>query len=76
MARDSLTDHASHMVSVFVNAGNTFQNIYRTTRGGNTSDNNKTWPASGSNSWVRLQRIGATFYTYNNGVQSLPSPLL
>jgi hypothetical protein len=67
MARDSLTDHASHMVSVFVNAGNTFQNIYRTTRGGITSDNNSTWPANSSNSWVRLQRVGDIFYTYSSG---------
>ena len=67
MARDSLTDHSSHQIIVAVNSGNTFQNIYRTTRGGNTSDNNKTWPANGSNSWVRLQRIGAIFYTYSSG---------
>ena len=75
MARDSLTDHASHMVSVFVNAGNTFQNIYRTMRGGNTSDNNSLWPANGSNSWVRLQRIGAIFYTYSSGDGNEWTPL-
>jgi serine/threonine protein kinase len=67
MARDSLTDHSSHQIIVTVNSGDTFQNIYRTMRGGNTSDNNLLWPANGSNSWVRLQRIGATFYTYSSG---------
>jgi hypothetical protein len=67
MARDSLTDHSSHQIIVTVNSGDTFQNIYRTMRGGNTSDNNSLWPANGSNSWVRLQRIGATFYTYSSG---------
>ena len=70
MARDSLTDHASHMVSVFVNSGNTFQTfqtIHRTTGGGIAADNHSLWPADGSNSWVRLQRIGAIFYTYSSG---------
>jgi hypothetical protein len=67
MARDSLTDHSSHLITVAVNSGNTFQNIYRTTHGGNTADNYSLWPANGSNSWVRLQRIGAIFYTYSSG---------
>jgi serine/threonine protein kinase len=67
MARDSLTDNSSHQITVAVNSGNTFQNLFRSVRGGNTSDNNSLWPAHGSNSWVRLQRIGATFYTYSSG---------
>jgi len=67
MARDSLTDNSSHQITVAVNSGNTFQNLFRSTRGGNTADNNSLWPAHGSNSWVRLQRIGAIFYTYSSG---------
>jgi serine/threonine protein kinase len=66
MARDSLTDNASHEITVAVNSGNTFQNLYRAVRGGSTSDNNALWPAHGSNSWVRLQRIGAVFYTFSS----------
>ena len=58
---------AGHMVSVFVNSGNTFQTIHRTTGGGIASDNRSLWPADGSNSWVRMQRIGAIFYTYSSG---------
>jgi serine/threonine protein kinase len=66
MVRDSLSDSSSHQLTVAVNSGNTFQNIHRTTRGGGTSDNNSLWPAFGSNSWVRLQRVGSLFYTYSS----------
>jgi eukaryotic-like serine/threonine-protein kinase len=73
MARDSLQDASSHQVMVAVNAGNTFQLIARTMNGSiqTQSQPPNPLPASfGSNSWVRLQRVGTIFRAYygDNGV--------
>jgi serine/threonine protein kinase len=73
MARDSLHDVSSHQIMVAVNAGNTFQVITRTMNGSvkTQSQPPNPLPASfGSNSWVRLQRVGTIFRAYygNNGV--------
>jgi len=73
MARDSLQDASSHQVMAAVNAGNTFQVIARTMNGSiqTQSQPPNPLPASfGSNSWVRLQRVGTIFRAYagDNGV--------
>ncbi len=66
MARDSLTENSSHQVMVGVNADDTFQVWVRTVSGtaNQTQPPNPRPKAFGSNSWVRLQRIGTIFYTY------------
>jgi serine/threonine protein kinase len=77
MARDSVRDTSSHQVMVAVNAENTFQVIVRTVKGSvqTQSQPPNPLPASfGSNSWVRLQRVGTIFRAYhgNNGVDWTP----
>jgi len=70
MARDSVTDNSSHQIMVAVNADDTFQVRTRTVAGANMTQSqppNPLPPAFGSNSWVRLQRIGTIFYTYGSG---------
>jgi hypothetical protein len=73
MARDSFRDTSSHQVMVAVNAGNTFQTIARTMTGSIQTQSQPPNPlpsSFGSNSWVRLQRVGTIFRTYygDNGV--------
>ena len=72
MARETPDQAGSRHVMVAVNAGNTFQVIMRSQDGGlGASVPQDPLPAAyGSNSWVRLQRVGAIFhaYTSSNGV--------
>jgi len=57
---------------VGVNAENTFQVLIRGVTGGDAASQppNPLPPAGGSNSWVRLQRLGSVFhcYTGTNGI--------
>jgi serine/threonine protein kinase len=73
MARDSFSDPGSREVMVGVNAENTFQALMRTATGGEATSQppNPLPPAGGSNSWVRLQRLGSVFhcYTGTNGIE-------
>jgi hypothetical protein len=67
MARDSVTDSTTHQIMVAVNESNTFQVVVRTMTGSRLSQSQPPNPlpmAFGSNSWIRLQRVGTTFYTY------------
>ena len=72
MARESFSDPGSREVMVGVNAENTFQALIR----GVTDDDASSQPpnplptAGGSNSWVRLQRLGSVFhcFTGTNGI--------
>jgi hypothetical protein len=67
MVRDSVTDGTAHQIMVAVNESNTFQVVVRTMTGSRLSQSQPPNPlpvAFGSNSWVRLQRVGTTFYTY------------
>ena len=69
MARDSVDNNLSHQVTVAVNADGTFQVLVRTSTGANVIQSQPPDPrpmAFGSNSWVRLQRIGTIFYTYGS----------
>jgi hypothetical protein len=73
MARDSLTDSGSHHVTVARNSQDTFQVLVRPVTGSSNTLSEPPNPlpeAYGSNSWVRLQRVGTVFYTYasSNGV--------
>ncbi len=72
MARDSFSEHGSREVMVGVNAENTFQVLIRGVTGGDAASQppNPLPPAGGSNSWVRLQRLGSVFhcYTGTNGI--------
>jgi hypothetical protein len=77
MARDSLHDLSCHQVMAAVNAGNTFQVIARTVNGSIQTQSqppNPLPPSFGSNSWIRLQRVGTIFRTYygDNGVDWTP----
>jgi hypothetical protein len=54
---------------IAVNAGNTFQVMARTKSGSIQTQSQPPNPlpsAYGSNSWVRLQRVGTTFFTYSS----------
>jgi hypothetical protein len=66
MARDSLSNPASRHVMVAVNAENSFQVLVRSTAGATTASlpPNPLPTAYGSNSWVRLQRVGTVFHAY------------
>jgi hypothetical protein len=67
MARDYANDNLCHQVMIAVNAGNTFQVMARTKSGSSQTQSQPPNPlpaAYGSNSWVRLQRMGTTFFTY------------
>ena len=69
MARDSATNTSSRQVMVAVNQGNTFQVVVRPKTGSTQAQSQPPNPlpaAYGSNSWVRLQRLGTTFYTYGS----------
>jgi len=72
MARESLDQTASRHVMVALNANNTFQVLVRSAENApSESLPQNPLPATyGSNSWVRLQRVGAIFhaYTSSNGV--------
>ena len=72
MARESFSKHGSREVMVAVNAENTFQVLVRGVTGGDAASQppNPLPPAGGSNSWVRLQRLGSVFhcYTGTNGI--------
>src|SRR5262249_11109146 len=66
MARDSLNDPASRHAMVSVNAENSFQVLVRVAAGATTASlpPNPLPTAFGSNSWVRLQRVGSIFHAY------------
>jgi eukaryotic-like serine/threonine-protein kinase len=72
MAREMPDETSSRHVMVAVNATNSFQVVMRSqVEAGATSVPQDPLPgAYGSNSWVRLQRVGAIFhaYTSSNGV--------
>ena len=72
MARESSSEHGSREVMVGVNAENTFQVLIRGVTGGDAASQppNPLPPAGGSNSWVRLQRLGSVFHCYagTNGI--------
>jgi serine/threonine protein kinase len=72
MARESGDGGSSRHVMVAVNANNTFQVVMRSAEGAlsDSVPHNPLPTAFGSNSWVRLQRVGAIFhaYTSSNGV--------
>jgi eukaryotic-like serine/threonine-protein kinase len=72
MARESFSEHGSREVMVGVNAENTFQVLIRGATGGDAASQppNPLPPAGGSNSWVRLQRLGSVFHCYagTNGI--------
>jgi eukaryotic-like serine/threonine-protein kinase len=72
MARESPDSTVSRHVMVAVNAEDSFQVVMRSEEGAQaTSVPQNPLPAAyGSNSWVRLQRVGAIFHAYisNNGV--------
>jgi hypothetical protein len=72
MARESFSEHGSREVMVGVNAENTFQVVVRGVTGGDAASQppNPLPPAGGSNSWVRLQRLGSVFHCYagTNGI--------
>ncbi|HEX9048732.1 MAG TPA: serine/threonine-protein kinase [Verrucomicrobiae bacterium] len=72
MARESLERTAGRHVMVAVNANNTFQVVLRSEDGAMATSvpPNPLPQAYGSNSWVRLQRVGSIFhaYTSSNGV--------
>jgi hypothetical protein len=72
MARDSFSGHGSREVMVGVNAENTFQVLMRSVTDGDAASQppNPLPSAGGSNSWVRLQRLGSVFhcYTGTNGL--------
>jgi serine/threonine protein kinase len=69
MARDFAGNTSCHHIMVAVNAGNTFQVLVRTKAGSTNSQSQPPNPlpvAYDDHSWVRLQRIGTTFYTYSS----------
>jgi len=72
MARESSDEAGSRHVMVAVNAENSFQVLTRSEAGAIATSvpQNPLPKAYGSNSWVRLQRVGAIFhaYTSDNGV--------
>jgi hypothetical protein len=72
MARESPDLPESRHVMVAVNAANTFQVVMRSEEGAAATSvpQNPLPSAYASNSWVRLQRVGAIFhaYTSSNGV--------
>jgi hypothetical protein len=72
MARDSFRERGSREVMVGVNAENTFQVLARGVTGGDAASQppNPLPSAGGSNSWVRLQRLGSVFHCYagTNGI--------
>jgi serine/threonine protein kinase len=72
MARESPDSTGSRHVMVTVNAQDTFQVVMRSEEGAVATSvpQNPLPVAYGSNSWVRLQRVGAIFhaYTSSNGV--------
>ena len=72
MAREAVDRADSRHVMVAFNAANTFQVVMRSAEGAECDSvpHNPLPAAYGSNSWVRLQRVGAIFhaYTSNNGV--------
>jgi eukaryotic-like serine/threonine-protein kinase len=72
MAREAPDSSGSRHVMVAVNAENSFQVVMRSAEGAESDSvpHNPLPMAHGSNSWVRLQRVGAIFhaYTSSNGV--------
>ena len=72
MARDSLGTNGSRAVMVGMNAEKSFQVLTRTVTGGEAASQppNPLPQANGSNSWVRLQRLGSVFHCYSgtNGI--------
>jgi hypothetical protein len=66
MARDSLTNPASRHVMMALNAENSFQVLVRSAAGATTASlpPNPLPTAFGSNSWLRLQRVGTVFHAY------------
>jgi hypothetical protein len=72
MARESGDGVSSRHVMVAVNANDTFQVVTRSAEGAQSDSvpHNPLPTAYGSNSWVRLQRVGPIFhaYTSSNGV--------
>jgi len=72
MARESLDQTASRHVMVAVNANDTFQVVTRSEEGAMAESlpQNPLPATYGSNSWVRLQRVGSVFHAYtgSNGV--------
>ncbi len=72
MARESSDQTGSRHVMVAMNATNSFQVVMRSAEGADSDSvpHNPLPAAYGSNSWVRLQRVGAIFhaYTSSNGL--------
>ena len=72
MARESFNAPGSREVMAGVNAENTFQVLVRGVTGGDAASQpaNPLPPAGGSNSWVRLQRLGSVIHCYagTNGI--------
>jgi len=72
MARETSDVTGSRHVTVAVNAEDSFQVVMRSAEGAEADSvpHNPLPAAYGSNSWVRLQRVGAIFhaYTSSNGV--------
>ena len=68
MARVSVDDPGSRHIMVAINAQNTFQVLLRSQANGGTTSlpPNPLPEAWGSNSWVRLQRVGSTFRSYGS----------
>ncbi len=68
MARDSLTNPASRHVMMTLNAENSFQVLVRAAAGATTASlpPNPLPTAFGSNSWLRLQRVGTVFHAYTS----------
>jgi eukaryotic-like serine/threonine-protein kinase len=66
MARDSLNDPSGRHAMVSVNAENSFQVLVRVAAGATTASlpPNPLPTAFGSNSWIRLQRVGSVFHAY------------
>ena len=71
MARSSLREAGSRHIMVAVNAGNSYQVLVRSTDNATTASlpPNPLPAAWGTNSWVRLQRVGSAFrgYSSDNG---------
>jgi hypothetical protein len=65
MVRDDIVNNNGHEAMAAVNAGNTYQMLFRTTVGGGTTAIGPN-TAFGSNSWVRLQRYGTVFTAFQS----------
>jgi hypothetical protein len=65
MVRDDIINNNGHEAMAAVNAGNTFQMLFRSQIGGGTAAVGPN-TAFGSNSWVRLQRYGNVFAAFQS----------